>query len=773
MSANRKACEQLSAYLDGELSGADAERVARAVAADADLQRELAELSATRDLIRALPAQKPPEDLAGRVLAEAERIQLVGAAHAAQAGGALRWVRYMATAAVLLVAASVGMIVGVTLWSPPRSELEMAAVGPNQPEAGGDGRHLAFTEKVAAEARKHNATLVIRGPGRADGNGRGEPIAAKPAAAKLDRGERYAFGRHKKRLYAVKGGVESGAQTVTNGSLATTAAAGNQSKDSLGSALAVAEASNEVIFTDRMAATRQAVEELLASNGIGPAVVSEPKTFAKQPRRPRARSNVYFANLDTTGQVQLEAWVTPEQIPALQEQLNRLRERQAVSQEGVLALASLQKTPDSMRKGRHTLEEPGAAPVTGAPAPAVAKKVRPVTPSPAPPVERAPEEGGQIDGPGTDDAATGRFRGTAMHKKEQMGPFATPGSAPAPPLVPNDPSRGRAGPAATPRFSRARPDAAEPAKRPEAGAQPAAPKPTTPGPTPPAVAPAPSATPTPPAKPTPAPRPAVRGGQAKPAPEALVERRSDAAGGRAPAADTQQAPKAGGDAASVAAAPAGPAPTPKRRANGDDAKVETEPAGALADKAAGQALEAPALSEDANTQPVVEVTIVNGLGEADRLRRLSEQKLHITGQFGVADGARKSARQAELRMPSLGRGSDADQPESGTAGGEAGRARQRWVSAQEAEDLRRDRVEKLKAYLGVQTRPAALAEAQDGNATAAQQAQQQVQARLRRLLITLNYRAVADAGQSAAEATRAELKAAEAAGKAAQKKAPQ
>ena len=57
MSANRKTCEQLSAYLDGELSGADAKRVARAVAADGELQRELAELSATRDLIRVLPGE--------------------------------------------------------------------------------------------------------------------------------------------------------------------------------------------------------------------------------------------------------------------------------------------------------------------------------------------------------------------------------------------------------------------------------------------------------------------------------------------------------------------------------------------------------------------------------------------------------------------------------------------------------------------------------------------------------------------------------------------
>ncbi|MGB2821669.1 MAG: RseA family anti-sigma factor, partial [Phycisphaerae bacterium] len=124
MNARDKTYEQLSAHLDGELSPPEAERLARTLEADEDLRRELAELAAVRDLLRSVPIERAPDDLAGSVLAEAERSQLVGRARAETPTGALRWIRYLATAAVLLVAVAVGAIIAVTLWSPPRPEYE-------------------------------------------------------------------------------------------------------------------------------------------------------------------------------------------------------------------------------------------------------------------------------------------------------------------------------------------------------------------------------------------------------------------------------------------------------------------------------------------------------------------------------------------------------------------------------------------------------------------------------------------------------------------------
>lgn len=55
--------EQLSAYLDGELSSADVADVEQALAASVELRTELAELGATRTLIRNLPEVAPQRPL--------------------------------------------------------------------------------------------------------------------------------------------------------------------------------------------------------------------------------------------------------------------------------------------------------------------------------------------------------------------------------------------------------------------------------------------------------------------------------------------------------------------------------------------------------------------------------------------------------------------------------------------------------------------------------------------------------------------------------------
>ncbi|RPI59637.1 MAG: hypothetical protein EHM48_08585, partial [Planctomycetaceae bacterium] len=132
MSGREKISEQLSAYLDGELSEADAIRVEQALAQDEQLARELAQLQAVRGMVRNLPRRKSPEDFVSNVLAMVERKHLV-TSHVAERSE-FSWGRYIATAAVVLLAVGIGGVIGVTLWKTPQisphSESRLAAVTP-------------------------------------------------------------------------------------------------------------------------------------------------------------------------------------------------------------------------------------------------------------------------------------------------------------------------------------------------------------------------------------------------------------------------------------------------------------------------------------------------------------------------------------------------------------------------------------------------------------------------------------------------------------------
>ncbi len=112
--------EHLSAYLDGELSDQQARRVETALAGDDALQTELDELRRTRRLVAQLPRQHAPDDFVQQVLAEVERNRLMtGGEPAVQTATPRRygWVRYAASAAVVLIVASVALVVTSNLWN--------------------------------------------------------------------------------------------------------------------------------------------------------------------------------------------------------------------------------------------------------------------------------------------------------------------------------------------------------------------------------------------------------------------------------------------------------------------------------------------------------------------------------------------------------------------------------------------------------------------------------------------------------------------------------
>ncbi|MCD6303765.1 MAG: hypothetical protein J7M21_02245, partial [Planctomycetes bacterium] len=267
MSTKDDISRDFSAYLDGELSEADARAVEQAVRDDPALARRLDELAAVRGLLRAIPREPAPKDLAAGVMARAERLRLVGADEHPAPAGVLRWVRYLAGAAVLLVAAAVGLVVAVTLWAPPRPQFGRTA----RPESTAVAKAPALSQPAPT-----TNTPTARPAGKALGAGGGETvIAARPPGPPA--GTAHVLGAidaDKPRLRA------STSRPVISKALADRPAVAGKGPPSVAAparpakvstASTISGLSSEVIYTDRLDATRKRIEELLVLNGIGPA----------------------------------------------------------------------------------------------------------------------------------------------------------------------------------------------------------------------------------------------------------------------------------------------------------------------------------------------------------------------------------------------------------------------------------------------------------------------------------------------------------------------
>ena len=149
MSDKEEIREQLSAYLDGELSESEARRITAALAEDPGLTAELEGLRATRDVLRNLPRLRAGADFAAKVMQEAD---LRGLAGRSAAPGSRktppRWLRYCAAAAVVVVALGAGLVMSRLLYEkigrPP-------VVSPNEELLATDTRELG---EVAREFKK-------------------------------------------------------------------------------------------------------------------------------------------------------------------------------------------------------------------------------------------------------------------------------------------------------------------------------------------------------------------------------------------------------------------------------------------------------------------------------------------------------------------------------------------------------------------------------------------------------------------------------------------
>lgn len=125
--------ERLTAYLDGELTPEEARAVEQAVAADADLAKELSRLQAVRKLVRQLPREKTGPDFVQRVMERAERVTLVSEPAAAPEKVILPWARHLATAALVLIAVAVGGVIALTIYKTP--DIRKTLAGKNTPAA--------------------------------------------------------------------------------------------------------------------------------------------------------------------------------------------------------------------------------------------------------------------------------------------------------------------------------------------------------------------------------------------------------------------------------------------------------------------------------------------------------------------------------------------------------------------------------------------------------------------------------------------------------------
>ena len=99
--------EQLSAYLDGELSSAESLTIKAALANDASLADELRALQTTRELLQSIPDEPAPDYLSDRILAKMNRN--VDDRFQRQPSRNARWITY-ATAAVVLVTVGLGYL---------------------------------------------------------------------------------------------------------------------------------------------------------------------------------------------------------------------------------------------------------------------------------------------------------------------------------------------------------------------------------------------------------------------------------------------------------------------------------------------------------------------------------------------------------------------------------------------------------------------------------------------------------------------------------------
>ncbi|MDK1031107.1 MAG: zf-HC2 domain-containing protein, partial [Planctomycetia bacterium] len=153
---------QLSAYMDGELLGAEADAVGEHLAGCPVCRRMLLELEATSELVGSLPRLSAPPGLAGGVLQEVRLRAMTGKVEATPRVEVREWVvlpRILAAAAAVIVIFSVGLFVFKERDPDLLTRVETPRVvrGPSVAEDADEAESFALAEgqrEVAATADK-------------------------------------------------------------------------------------------------------------------------------------------------------------------------------------------------------------------------------------------------------------------------------------------------------------------------------------------------------------------------------------------------------------------------------------------------------------------------------------------------------------------------------------------------------------------------------------------------------------------------------------------
>ena len=118
--------ELLNAYHDGQLNSREIAKVEHLLENDADAKLLLAQIAQTSQLVRQLPRAEAPESLRAEIQYQLERDQLLNpqADHFQRVGRThLRFRRFTAAAAVILLAGAVGTMIYSVVVNPPAVEL--------------------------------------------------------------------------------------------------------------------------------------------------------------------------------------------------------------------------------------------------------------------------------------------------------------------------------------------------------------------------------------------------------------------------------------------------------------------------------------------------------------------------------------------------------------------------------------------------------------------------------------------------------------------------
>lgn len=471
MSDRQKNLEHLSAYLDGELSPAEAQRLTTALAADAELAAELERLRKTRELIRHLPRRAAGGDFVANVLAQAERMTLRGDTSAPPARPATHWGRLMAVAAVLLIAAGVGLIAVATIWStsgsgPLAGPLAAHSAKTDQPlkpvsAPAGDGLVMASKDKERAEKSRSLSSPAM---GKAEHKSAG---SAEPASTTLV--------RHEANKSSGGNGAGRGGEPANAGAGTLNLAVGKAGGGSAGrdenlaknpGATAAAPAAETIVTDDLDAAGRQ-VALVLADSGLRQ--ISEPasgaalaeKSFIVAQAKAGPDEGPRFQIDRKNNQIQILAYVPATQMPQVRQAVERVRAQQgnlgvagqptasaaqAMPRGGIAGGWATQAVPSAAGAGTLTplpVATEGAAPMPVA-APAS---------QPAPLAKGAPNYAGQAQNIGTSAGGNAVVSGGSQAANPSASQAAAAGAGtltPLPVVTAGVTPMGAAAPAAQP-----------------------------------------------------------------------------------------------------------------------------------------------------------------------------------------------------------------------------------------------------------------------------------------------------------------------------------